>query len=847
MLNKAITVAILQITLLFTGLSATVVASAAVLVADQAQVATGESLTVAIQKARTSVNVTWRSSKELTLEHTEAGKARFLAVRPGRALISATVDGELASTIVRVTAAPAAIAMPIGVAPVASAAATPLRPVLAAAPADMPAGLSWLRGVLPSNALMYARIPTLWGMLGAPKGNLYDQALRSTPYAAALQRIKSGLLDVVLPELPEQGRITWELLFGQLLSPLELAVMSPAAGAGLPEMVMTAALATQDIAVVNRLLSQLAAQVSGLALAQPLDADGAGVILIDNKPMAIYFHAAQQRLYLRLANPTGKSASLAQWVAALQPNPGHPMRHAEQAIDASGQGLFLWFDPGPLMAMVEQMGEGQNVAIARAFGGSEIEAVAMGMGTSNGKQRIKAFIDMPQVGFRSFLPAIDAPLAFATAGEPDAVLMLGLPDTRDLQLLEGGLAGLMPPEEMAQYQAAKTQFQALLGFSIEQLLDAFGDELLAIFDQAGQYLAVRVRDPAAYQRIVKQLVDRFGLEHERQQIQGAEYHHLMIPPLVQNDLDELAESAGDFAPLVLRLNNLPSHWYWIEEGEYLVLASLPQTLMDYRYMADKMPLSQWLNDSQGIDGHGALLLASARNPKVPRLIYEWNLLTLSVLGDLVGRPVDIFALPSPRELNLPADGSYSFVFSSSPQTLAMELVFESNPAELLLAFGGVQGIVMAGVLSAIAIPSYMEYADQAQDAAEAAALSPSSNPPMAPQAPPSSGANSVAEVLLPAMREVWQLQQQVVTFHRSEGRFPDAQELLPMMDPVNDRSIKNLQMEPNTGRILVLFENADLGGERRLLLTPQMQAGNAHWICDTTLESHLIPVEVCEP
>lgn len=68
-----------------------------------------------------------------------------------------------------------------------------------------------------------------------------------------------------------------------------------------------------------------------------------------------------------------------------------------------------------------------------------------------------------------------------------------------------------------------------------------------------------------------------------------------------------------------------------------------------------------------------------------------------------------------------------------------------------------------------------------------------------------------------------------------------------MMDPVNDRSIKNLQMEPNTGRILVLFENADLGGERRLLLTPQMQAGNAHWICDTTLESHLIPVEVCEP
>ena len=49
---------------------------------------------------RVSAGVTWRTGPQLRLADSDAGSARFQAIQPGRALISATVDGELATTIV---------------------------------------------------------------------------------------------------------------------------------------------------------------------------------------------------------------------------------------------------------------------------------------------------------------------------------------------------------------------------------------------------------------------------------------------------------------------------------------------------------------------------------------------------------------------------------------------------------------------------------------------------------------------------------------------------------------------------------------------------------------------------
>ena len=585
------------------------------------------------------------------------------------------------------------------------------RPVVAAAAQALPVGRPWLREMLPANALLYGRLPSVWDLLGAPKGNLYDQALGSAAYAAVLTDLRADLGEVLLPELAPPERVLGEALFGPWNAPLEVAVLPAAAGGTSPEVFATLGLATTDPATVNALLERLTEPLPGWRLTAPLDADGRGRMQVRQWSLDLYFQAEEARLFLRFADAA--QSSLAAWVEAQRPRPVPSLHAAEQRMDASGRGLLLWLDPAPAMDLAEALGWRGEVALLRAFGGADIRSLALGLGVSAGKSRFKALLDMPPVGLRGLVPVIETPLSFATAGIPTSVWMLGLPDLQDWQRLEGGLRLFLPPEDWFRYQLAKEQWRQNLGGSLEQWLGAFGDELLVVSDQAGQYLAVRVRDAGAYRRILARLTETRGWFQERREIQGKRYHHVRLPPSAPGPAEnEMAADAGSLAPLVRRFQTRSSSLYWIEEGDYLIFAPLPQTLMDYRTLADKRPLASWLAEAQGLDGRNALLLATARQKDTPRLLYEWNLLTLALLGDLLQRPVDLFSLPTPQELRLPAEGGYGFALSSSPETLMVELSFESNPVELLLAFGGLQGLSAVGILAAIAIPAYLDQVDE---------------------------------------------------------------------------------------------------------------------------------------
>ena len=478
------------------------------------------------------------------------------------------------------------------------------------------------------------------------------------------------------------------------------------------------------------------------------------------------------------------------------------MYAAEQTIDSSGQGLFLWVNPASLMQIMERMGQAEPVAMLRAFGGSEARSLALGMGSSSGKQRIKVVLDMPQVGFRSFLPAVDTDLPFKTAGNPDIVVMLGLPGPDDLAMIEGNVLGMMGPEDAEGYQAAKVQMKEALGFGLEELLGAFGDELLVVFDQAGQYIAVRLRDPAAYQSILDQLVQRFGLQYEKRDVLGQTYHHLLVPQLDPDIQEQLA--GGNMLPLERRFAGIPSHLYWTQEGEYLLFASVPQILMDYRYVGDKVALGDWMRQSQGVEPKGALLLATARSAGTPRMMYVVNLWMLTWLGDLVGRPVDLFAIPTPMELGLPGDGGYSLQIASSPDQLSVELVYESNPVELIMAMGGVQTAIAGGIAAAVAIPAYTEYQTKA----------------------------SVAE----ALGSIQQLQYELLAFQMDKQRFPSEAEATELLSGVMLPGNLDVGLEPDTGTITVEFYLEGLEGGTSLVLIPEDGGAGVEWVCNGSLD-----------
>ncbi len=442
----------------------------------------------------------------------------------------------LALTLAFSLCGPGAVADP---AAPAAAPATPYR-VLPPTAQQAVAEPAFLRSALPASTVAYLRIPSLWGLLGAPKGTLYDRAVGSAPYAEALLAIRGGALDTLIPDLPAESRALAELLLGHLVSPLELAVMGADGSAG-PQAILAATLDLADVGAVNALLGRVASQVPQLQVQTPIGTDGAGLLLaVGAIPIEVYFEAATRRLYLAPADPTAPGATLARRIAALTPAAANPMAAAEQALDTSAQGLFLWLDPAPLLRILEAAGKVAEVAGLRALGISEARYLALGAGASNGKQRIKVLLDMPQVGFRAFLPAIDAQLGLHTAGTPNALAMLGLPGPEDLAKLEASLDGVLPTDALATYQQFKAAVLEALGLTLEDLLGAFGDELLLISDQAGTYEALRLRDPVAYRRVLDQLVKRFDLRYETRDLLGTRFHHLVIPAL---------PSAGDQAEL----------------------------------------------------------------------------------------------------------------------------------------------------------------------------------------------------------------------------------------------------------------------------------------------------------
>jgi type II secretory pathway pseudopilin PulG len=786
------------------------------LVPDRSTLTTGEEVAVHVEGARTSVSVKWRSSLGLRLDEAEPGSARFIAVTPGQAMVMATVDGQLASVPISIqpaSGAATAAAAPAETAP--SIPAIPPRPVPGPG-AERVSEPAYLRDLLPPSTFAYLRIPSIWGVLGAPSGNIFDQAVQSAPYQAAVLAVRSGVLKTILPEVPPQGRTLAELLLADLRSPLEIALMTPAAAAPqgqpqLPEVLITAALDRPDVASVDTLLHALVAQAPGLTMPAPLQPDGTGMLLVGGGlPLDLYFDAAQHRLFLGFAGPGSAAPSLAQRAAALRPDPDHPMKAAERTMDSSGQGLFAWLSPAPLLQAAEAAGKAREVALLRAFGASEAKSLALGMGASGGKQRIKLALEMPQVGFRTFLPAVHTDLPLETAGAPDSLLMLGLPGPEDLAKLEASLQGLLPADAFQEYQAVKAQLPQLIGLSAEQLLGAFGPELLVVSDKAGWYSALRLRDPAAFQSLLGQLVQRLGLKHETRQLLGTTFHHLVLPAARPATAPPTG-SAG-MGALEQRLTSTSTHLYWIEEHGYLLFSEVPQTLMDYLYIQPKVALGPWLRQSQGVDASGALLLASTRTDGVPRLMYELNLWVLSYLGDLTGQPIDLFSLPSPYELHLPDAGAYSFQIDSSPSELGVELVYESNPVELLMAIGGMKTAVISGILAAVAIPSLTRLESRAQ-----------------------------LQGSLSALRS---LEQRLTEFRMANGRYPSADEVDGFLAEGPYPSNTDLSLQGDTGKLTARFTGEGLEGGNELTLTPDPDGTT--WRCSGSFTARHAAPGLCQ-
>lgn len=564
---------------------------------------------------------------------------------------------------------------------------------------------AWLRKRMPADAVAYFRIPSLWGALAAADGRPLDSLYASEANAKAIAQVRDTLAKD--PVIAAAGIAPWVgLLAGAQRSPLEIAILDASKFATPASLVMIhGRFAYADAAAAT---AAIAALDPTIQVEKPI-ADGAvGTFALGGMKLFGHFDGKSQRLTL-LAGMTANAAELEKRVAAFANEGEHPMQALEEGIDAGGQGLFVWTSIEAMRPMAATGMQGMPAdAIPRKLV-AQMRGAAFGSGSVNGRGVTSLRIDAPQANLLHYLPRTAKRVGFRSVGEPDWVVTLALWTPQEWAQVRAAIARDMGADAGKNIDDALAKMRTELGLGIEDLLGALGPEISFVSDAAGSYGAARIADPDALARILKELDTRFGVKDEVREIGGTEFHHVAFrtspasAPVGGAQLDAWMQ-------LYARASN---HVYWIERDGYLILADVPQTLMDYVAGKPGFDVGAW-QAKAGLEVEHAVFAGMTRTRNAQRMVHAAYLGVLQTLGDLSGKPVDLYAFPSASALGLPADGTFAFALRAWDDGVALDMSYAQSPLEAFTGGSAMTTVAIAGVLAAIAIPAYNDYTVRAQ-------------------------------------------------------------------------------------------------------------------------------------
>ncbi len=697
---------------------------------------------------------------------------------------------------------------------------TPTRAIELIAATDLIVKPAFLSKNLPESVFMYVRVPNFWSLIGTAKGNEFDNAINAKPFFEAVQAIRLGMSENVIPEIPdEEAQLLTKVFLKHLTSPVEAIVIEGVdAAMPTPKLVVTTSADFNNTDEIQTILDVLARQTPEFEISKAITADGYAELKLANMNAQLQWDQPNSRLTLLLGLSLSLN-NLSDVIKSFVPNATHQMKVFENSIDSSGQGFFTWANPRKLTSIASSMGMQKEIAPLAMMGVSSMKNFAMGIGTSDGINRFKYVTEMPVTGFRSYLPIINTSPSFNVAGKTKMLGVLGLPSRTSFVSIENTVALIAPPKDMKSYYKAKKSFKNALGFSIEDIFDFFGQDISFVSDEAGSYVAVRLNDAEKFKTTLASSVENLKLDYQQRTISGHTYHHLKIPSIYEHYLKE--EMKKDLLTnkknsnqkikdnrLLTRLMSLPSHVYWEQEGDYLILSNIPQTLIDRHYAEAKTPANEWLKKQQRLDPNGSLMMMSVRNNGTADKMYRMHLGLINTLADFTGKPIDMFALATPREAKLPLHSSYGFKITSSETQLAFELNYESNPFEFLFAGGAYEGIAVLGILSAIAVPAYDDYRVRSQ--LTAGILQ--------------------AEVIKSKLNE----------FEIEYGRYPNQYEIDDLKLNFTNPGY-SITINENVGEINLKFKNIVLRSRNTLKISPPKQGISTKWRCEAQIKNKYLP------
>jgi hypothetical protein len=660
---------------------------------------------------------------------------------------------------------------------------------------ELPIRQPWLREHLPDQALVYMRIPNIFGLTTMPKGNALDSALRSKVNVENVQKVLQGIVDNVLPVVPAMSDPQLRLLLEHVRSPIEVS------GTFLPA---PASVIAVNVDIDSNEAFEEVLQGLGLELVAPLDAQNIGQIAGVPMPLYVKFDAASGLLLMH-AGPGANADSFATLLGGMDRSEPHLMRSMEDQIDESGQGFFLWVNAREAMPLMQMFVPRDTLEEMIELGLEKVSALAMGFGVANGKGRFALLADVPSEDDRGFVPYVDNNLNATAVGEPDGLMIISIPTVEEFSRLEKLVLQTATPEAREDWSNGHAAVKEVMGVTFEEMLGSIGPEVLFVFDKAGDYGAVRVRDADLFNKVIASIAEKTGSAPDERKIGGQSFYHWSIPgDMGETDVDQLGNFAW-FAELYTRKRD---HIYWSQEGEFLYMASIPQPLIDRAAMGPDTDIGEWMTRTQHVNAKHAFLSISGTTQKLPGRTYGFYIELLQLLADIAETEIDVWSMPTAAQLGLPVQGAAAFTINLGNPTIGMELTFENNPAEML---GGMGTVAIAGVLAAIAIPAYSDYTTRAQ-------VSEGLNLAGGPKA-------AVAEHYL------------------EHGSFPDTAfaEHWSQIGGAG-KYVESVVIEPGTGVIIIDYkpEVGSTGGQ--IVLTPTAEpAGHFNWTCEGTFADKHLP------
>ena len=338
------------------------------------------------------------------------------------------------------------------------------------------------------------------------------------------------------------------------------------------------------------------------AMVSEMDDRRIGQLVTSGMPAVFTFNPDSGQLLVNGGPGANAESFLAMLDKMSSPNPDHAMVAMEQTIDESGQGLFFWFNVEAAMPMMQMFAPPEDMQELMDAGLDEVRTAAFGWGSANGKGRLSIAFDVMEGGDRELLPYVSNSLHAKSVGDPDALVLLSIPTSEEFSRIEARALQGAEAESRTDWSDTKKEFAELTNTTIEELLSAVGPEIMFIFDRAGDYAAVRVRDARLWDDIVTRLAEKSGTAVEKRKFSGETYYHLNLPGDLGWLDDDSIEELGWAGQL---LKNQRDHWYWTSDGDYLYVAAAPQVLMDRKAYGAKTDVGRWLSESQRINGNDA--------------------------------------------------------------------------------------------------------------------------------------------------------------------------------------------------------------------------------------------------